>query len=259
MMDLRFPVPRFKPMNDGKKTALVTGANKGIGFETARQLAERGFLAWLACRDEVRGIAAAKELAKYGEVRFVRLDVTDADSVRAAVDHVGRETEALDVLVNNAGILLAEDGYPAKVSLETIERTFDVNFYGPLRVTQAFLPLVRKAKAGRIVHVSSTMGSLSAVSDPNGFLAPLIPQYPNFAYASSKTALSALTAWLAIELAGTSIKVNEVCPGYNATDMNNFAGTLHPSEGARVVVHAATLGADGPTGSFLDANGVVGW
>lgn len=242
-----------------KQTALVTGANKGIGFETAQQLAERGFTVWLGCRDEERGVAAAKSLAKAGDVRYVRLDVNDDASVRAAAERIGAESPALDVLVNNAAILIAEDGLPGALSLDAVARTFEPNFYGVLRVTQAFLPLVKKAKAGRIVNVSSTMGSLTALSDPNSILAPLLTQYPNFAYAASKSALNALTAWLNVELAGTPIKVNAVCPGYNATDMNQHTGVLHPSEGAKVVVNAATLGEDGPRGSFLDANGTVGW
>lgn len=246
-------------MNDTEQTALVTGANKGIGFEIARQLAQRGFVVWLGCRDQARGVAAAKALASEGDVRFVRLDVTDLESVRAASERIGGDTRALDVLVNNAGILLEGDGHPGTLSLDIAERTFDVNFYGVLRVTQAFLPLVRASKAGRIVNVSSTMGALTAVSDPDGFLAPLVAQYPNFAYAASKTALSALTAWLHVELAGTPIKVNAVCPGYNATDMNNHAGTLHPSEGAKVVVRAATLGEEGPSGTFMNAEGAMAW
>jgi NAD(P)-dependent dehydrogenase (short-subunit alcohol dehydrogenase family) len=130
-----------------------------------------------------------------------------------------------------------------------------VNFYGVLRVTQAFLPLVKKASAGRIVNVSSTLGSVGVVAAPNS---PLL-QYPVFAYASSKTALSALTAWFAGEVRDSAIKVNAVCPGYNATDLNNHTGTQHPSEGAKVVVRAATLGADGPSGTFFDVNGTVVW
>jgi NAD(P)-dependent dehydrogenase (short-subunit alcohol dehydrogenase family) len=246
-------------MSDTKRTALVTGANKGIGLEVARQLAERGFTVWLGCRDEVRGVAAVKALAKAGDARLLPLDVTDEGSVQAAAARIGREIGALDVLVNNAGILLEADGAPSQRPLDTIQRTFDVNFYGALRVTQAFLPLVRAADAGRIVNVSSTMGSISALTAPDSPLAPLLAQYPNFAYAASKTALNSLTAWLALELAGTPIKVNAVCPGYNATDMNHHAGVLHPSEGAKVVVHAAMLGADGPNGAFLDASGTVGW
>jgi len=243
-------------MKENKPTALVTGANKGIGFETARKLAQRGFVVWLGCRDEGRGATAAKELGKDGEVRFVRLDVTDADSIRQAAARIERETGALDVLVNNAGIAVADsDGLPGTVPLSTIERTFNVNFYGALRVTQAFLPLVKKAKAGRIVNVSSTMGSITTLRYPDS----PIEQFPAFAYASSKTALNALTAWLAVELKATAIKVSSVCPGFNATDLNDNKGTQHPSEGAQVVVRAATLGAEEPSGAFLDANGIVGW
>lgn len=242
-------------MNSEKLVALVTGANKGLGFEAARQLAQRGYVVWLGCRDEGRGVAAAKELAQDGDVRFARLDVTDAESVRAAAARVERESGVLDALVNNAAILLDDDALPGAVSLDIVQKTFDVNVYGMLRVTQAFLPLVRKSDAGRIVNVSSTMGSVAMVSMPNSPLA----QFPTFAYAASKTTVSAITAWLAIELAGTNIKVNAICPGYSATDMNHHRGTQHPSEGAKVVVRAATLGADGPRGTFVDAYGVVNW
>lgn len=242
-------------MQSKKPVALVTGANKGIGFETARQLAQQGYVVWLGCRDEVRGVAAAQELAKDGDVRFVRLDVTDDESVRSAAARVERESGVVDALVNNAAILLDDDALPGAVSLDVLQRTFDVNVYGVVRVTQAFLPLVRKSSAGRIVNVSSTMGSVTVVSMPNSPLA----QFPTFAYAASKTTVSAITAWLAVELAGTNIKVNAICPGYNATDMNHHRGTQHPSEGAKVVVRAATLGEDGPHGTFFDVNGVVAW
>lgn len=256
MMDRMSISDYLQMMKESKPTALVTGANKGIGFETARQLARRGFVVWLGCRDEGRGVSAAKTLAKDGDVRFVRLDVTDAESVREAAARIEGETGALDVLVNNAGIAVADsDAFPGAVPLKTIERTFDVNFYGVLRVTQAFLPLVKKAKAGRIVNVSSTMGSMTTLQIPGSPLA----QLPAFAYASSKTALNAFTAWLAAELNATAIKVSSVCPGYNATDMNDNKGTQHPSEGAKVVVRAATLGTDDQSGAFFDANGTVGW
>ena len=243
-------------MDTAKQTALVTGANKGIGLETARQLAQQGFTVWLGCRDEGRGEAAAKELATAGDVRFVSLDVTDSDSVRTAAAHLRDETGALDVLVNNAGIALGDaDGLPSAVALDTIRDTLEVNFYGALRVTQNFLPLLRRAPAARIVNVSSTMGSLTTLVSPGSPLA----QWPALAYSSSKTALNALTGWLAVELADTPIKVNSVCPGFNATDLNNNTGTQPPSEGAKVVVRAAVLPADGPSGSFFDANGPVGW
>lgn len=243
-------------MSTTKQTALVTGTNKGIGFETARQLAQLGFTVWLGCRDQERGESAAKELADDGDVRLVILDVTDAESVRAAAVRIGDETGALDVLVNNAGVAIGEgEGLPSTVRPETIQHTFDVNFYGALRVTQAFLPLVQMAQAGRIVNVSSTMGSITTLVSPGNPLG----QFPVFAYPASKTLLNALTGWLAVEFKGTPIKINSVCPGYNATDLNNNLGTQHPSEGAKVVVRAATLEADGPSGSFFDVNGPVGW
>lgn len=243
-------------MNTTKQSALVTGANKGIGFETARQLARQGFTVWLGCRHEGRGEAAARDLAGDGDVRFVGLDVTDDESVRAAAAHVGDATGALDVLVNNAGVAIGEgEGLPSTVRPETVRRTFDVNFLGALRVTQAFLPLVRKAPAGRIVNVSSTMGSITTLVSPGTPLG----QFPAFAYPASKTAVNTLTGWLALELDDTPIKINSVCPGYVATDLNNHLGTQSPAEGAKVVVHAATLPADGPSGGFFDANGPVGW
>lgn len=130
-------------MHTTNQTALVTGANRGIGLETARQLAQLGFTVWLGSRDQERGEAAVKQLADDGDVRFVSLDVTDAESVRAAAVRIGEETGTLDVLVNNAGVAIAEgEGLPSIVRPETIQRSFDVNFYGALRVTQAFLPLV---------------------------------------------------------------------------------------------------------------------
>jgi len=243
-------------MTTTNKTALVTGANKGLGLETARQLAQQGFTVWLGSRDRARGEAAVGQLAADGDVRLVDLDVTDAGSVQAAAERVAEETGALDVLVNNAGAAVADgEGRPSTVQLDTLRRTFDVNLFGTLRVTQAFLPLVRRASAGRIVNVSSTLGSLTTVaSEGNPF-----GQVPFFAYPASKTALNALTAWLAVELEDTSIKVNSVCPGSNSTDMNPDPGAQHPAEGARVVVRAATLTADGPTGSFFDVDGTVAW
>ncbi|MBL7257957.1 SDR family oxidoreductase [Paractinoplanes lichenicola] len=244
-------------MTTTKQAALVTGANKGIGFETARQLAQQGYTVWLAARDQQRGENAAKELAADGDVRFVALDVTDDASVQAAAARVGVETGPLDVLVNNAGIgIAAEEGAPSTIRLDTIERTLAVNLYGALRVTQAFLPLVRRAAAGRIVNVSSTMGSVTTLVAPGN---PLGAYGTSYAYSTSKTALNALTGALAVELAGTPIKVNSVCPGFNATDMNDHQGVKHPSEGAATVVRAATLPADGPTGTFFDDAGPVTW
>lgn len=243
-------------MTTTNKTALVTGANKGIGFETARQLAEQGFTVWAGCRDQQRGETAVKALSAYGDVRLVSLDVTDTASVAAAVKHIAA-FGALDALINNAGVAVpGSGGLPSTVHAEAIERSLEVNFYGTLRVIQQFLPLVRRSEAGRIVNVSTTLASIGTLVSPDR---PLAPFGPTFAYPASKTMLNALTGWLAVELDGTGIKVNSVCPGYNATDMNGHSGTQHPAEGAKAIVTAATLPDDGPTGTFFDMNGPVPW
>ncbi|WP_432510151.1 SDR family oxidoreductase [Kineococcus sp. SYSU DK001] len=242
-------------MNTRTQTALVTGANKGIGLEIARQLARAGLTVWLGSRDRERGDAAARELSALGDVRALSLDVTDEDSLTAAAARVEEESGVLDVLVNNAGTVSGSDGPPSTVPVDAVRNVFDVNFHGPLRVVQAFLPLVRRAPAGRVVNVSSTMGSLTTLAVPGN---PLV-RAPFLAYPASKTALNSLTVWLAAELQGTPIKVNSVCPGINATDMNSDPSGQHPSEGAEVAVRAALLPADGPTGTFFDVSGPVPW
>ena len=243
-------------MDTTTRTALITGANKGIGLEAARQLAEAGYTVWIGSRDLDRGRRAADALATHGSVRAIALDVTDATSVTSAAAEVDAAHGSLDVLVNNAGIAVGDgESLPSTVAFDAIHEDLDVNFFGALRVIQAFLPLVRKSPAGRIVNVSTTLASLTALTQPES---PL-KGYPVFAYPVSKTAVNALTGWLAAELADTPIKVNSVCPGVNKTDMNPDPAGQHPSEGAKVVVHAATLPADGPTGAFLDANGTVPW
>lgn len=256
-MDCTRNVRHDEDMTDTEsKNILITGGNKGIGFETARQLAQQGHTIWLGCRDETRGRAAARQLAGDGDVRFLSLDVTDDASVTAAAKHLDQEIGALDVLINNAGIApTAGEGLPSSVDPDTIRADLDVNFFGALRVVQAFLPLIRPAEAGRIVNVSTTLGSIGTLTAESSILA----QFPLFAYPASKTMLNSLTGWLANELRSSGIKVNSVCPGENATDMNSSPAAQPASEGARVVVKAATLGADGPTGTFFDINGPVPW
>ncbi|GAB3483870.1 SDR family NAD(P)-dependent oxidoreductase [Nocardiopsis coralliicola] len=243
-----------------KRTALVTGANKGIGLETARQLAEAGYSVWIGSRDRNRGRAAAEELSAHGAVRVVALDVTDENSVRSAAAEIGAAHDSLDVLVNNAATAQVEgEGPPSSVALETVRDDLEVNLFGPLRVTQAFLPLVEKSPEGRIVNVSTKMASLSPLTDPESIQRTTQKAFPIFAYPVSKTALNSLTGWLAAELADTPVKVNSVCPGVNRTDMNSDPSGQHPSEGARVAVRAAMLPADGPTGSFFDIDGPAPW
>jgi NAD(P)-dependent dehydrogenase (short-subunit alcohol dehydrogenase family) len=237
-----------------ERVGLITGANKGIGFETARQLGRQGIVVLVGSRDKQRGQKAVDTLrGERIEARLILLDVTDDRTIDAAVVEVRREFGKLDILVNNAGILL-ERVPPSECQIENLRKTFDSNVLGLFAVTKAFLPLLRKSTAGRIVNVTSALGSLSMMGDPqrldNKFLA----------YSASKAAVNMITVTLARELAGTQIKVNSAAPGYTATEMNNFSGTQTVEQGAAASVRLATLADDGPTGGFLDAKGfVVAW
>lgn len=239
------------------KHALVTGANKGIGLAVVRGLAKEGFTAWLGARDRARGEAAAAALRDEGagDVRSLSLDVTDDASVKKAAEELSGASKSLDVLVNNAAALLQTDGPASSATVAAVRDTYDVNVLGPLRVTQAFLPLLREAAAARIVMVSSGLGSLTLLRDPASGLS----QWPVFAYSSSKTALNAMTIYFANELSGTSIKVNTVSPGFVKTDLNNNTGTLTPDEGAVEVLRAALLDAEGPTGAFFGRGATLPW
>jgi NAD(P)-dependent dehydrogenase (short-subunit alcohol dehydrogenase family) len=234
-------------------TALITGANKGLGFETARQLTADGWTVFLGARDPERGRTAAEKLAgEGGDARFVPLDVTDDASVAAAVEAVAGQTDHLDVLVNNAGIIGSHAG-----ALETgpadFLACFGVNLLGPVRVTRAFLPLLRGAELPRIVMVSSGMGSLAVTTDPERLESGIV----SLVYPSSKSALNMVTTQYAKALPGW--KVNAVDPGYTATDLNGRSGHKAVAEGARAIVAMARVGADGPTGGFFDDQGPVPW
>jgi NAD(P)-dependent dehydrogenase (short-subunit alcohol dehydrogenase family) len=246
--------------------ALVTGANKGIGFEIARELAEGGCTVWLAGRDLEKVRAAAAKLEKSGhKVKSVALDVTRPDSAAAAARAVEIDSGALDILVNNAGISSESRRSPGKdspemiapseVGLETLRATYETNVFGPVNVTQAFLPLLRKSKAGRIVNMSSGLGSLTQKSDPSTFLAKVNVM----AYCSSKSALNGVTVAFANELRETPIKVNAADPGYCATDLNGHSGPRSATQGAQIAVKLATLPADGPTCGYFNDEGVVPW
>ncbi|MEU8300903.1 SDR family oxidoreductase [Micromonospora sp. NPDC048909] len=229
--------------------ALITGANKGIGLATARQLGGLGMTVLVGARNAERGQAAERELRTGGaDARFVPLDVTDAASVAAAVKLVEEEYGRLDVLVNNAGIILGDGAraLPSETTLATLRRVYETNVFGVVAVTNAVLPLLRRAPAGRIVNVSSEVGSITTMTDPESFLAPLT----SVPYPSSKTALNMVTAMYAKELRDTPIKVNAANPGYCATDLNGNSGFRSPDQGAEVSVHLATLPADGPTGQL---------
>jgi NAD(P)-dependent dehydrogenase (short-subunit alcohol dehydrogenase family) len=237
------------------KVALITGANKGIGFETARQLARLGITVLLGARDSKRGRQAVESLRGEGlEVRLVVLDVTDQSTIEAAAAQIEREFGRLDILVNNAGVFL-EKQPASECQLENLRRTFETNFFGAFAVTKALLPLIRKAEAGRIVNLASDLASLGNTSDPRWALY----EHVYFAYASSKVAINTMTVALAKDLRNTAIKVNSADPGFTATDMNGHSGPKQPEQAALVPVQLATLPPDGPTGGFFDENGPVPW
>jgi NAD(P)-dependent dehydrogenase (short-subunit alcohol dehydrogenase family) len=238
------------------KVALVTGANKGIGYEIARGLGESGVTVLVGARDGQRGAVAAEKLAAEGITAVpVELDVTDPVSISDAAARIEREYGKLDVLINNAGILLERGQKPSGVPIELLQRVFETNVYGVVRVTNAMLPLLRLSAAGRIVNLSSGLGSLALTSDPDNPYA----QFPLLAYNSSKSALNSITVSYANELRNTSIKVNAADPGYCATDLNGHAGPRTPAQGAVAAVRLALLPPDGPTAGFFDDEGPQAW
>src|SRR6266498_3934977 len=215
-------------MENQPRVALITGANKGIGFEIARQLAKRGHLMLLGARDEDRGRQAAARLSAEGlDVRLLSIDVTRAETVAAAARLIAEQVGRLDVLVNNAGIAGGRAA-PSATDLALVRGVFETNVFGVIAVTQAMLPLLRASPAPRIVNVSSEMGSLTELSDPRSATAA----YNNVAYPPSKSALNAVTIAFANELRATPIKVNSACPGFTATDLNQNRGHRTVEQGA---------------------------
>ncbi|WP_423919180.1 SDR family oxidoreductase [Frigoribacterium sp. 2-23] len=235
-------------------TALVTGANKGIGFAIAQGLGRRGLRVVVGARSEAAGAEAVERLAAQSiDASAVRLDVTDDASVADAATELDDRFGTLDVLVNNAGISGAFDPVtweqdPTTMDLDELRRVVDTNVYGVVRVTNAMLPLLRRSSAPRIVNTSSSMGSLGR--QPGPVMA---------AYSSSKTFLNGITVQYARALADTPVIVNAACPGLVATDFNGFAGDRTPEQGAAIVVQLATLPDDGPRGGLFDDGGVVPW
>jgi NAD(P)-dependent dehydrogenase (short-subunit alcohol dehydrogenase family) len=227
--------------------ALITGANKGIGFETARQLGGRGMTVLVGSRDPARGRAAEATLRTEDvDARYVALDVTDAASALKAADWIDAEYGRLDVLVNNAGIATS-GGPPSGTSLDGMRELFETNVFGVIAVTNALLPLLRRSASARIVNLSSELGSVTFMSDR---ASPAWQMPASVPYPASKAALNMVTAMYAKELAGSPIKVNAANPGYCATDLNRHSGFRTAAEGASVGVHLATLGDDGPTGTL---------
>ena len=242
--------------DSAKRIALVTGANKGIGFEIARRLGQAGLTVLLGARDATFGEAAAGLLRTEDlDVRAVPLDVTQAATIEAAARAIRREFQRLDVLINNAGIIDAADGPPSAVEVEAVRHAMETNFIGALAVTRAMLPLLREAPAARIVNVSSGLGSLKLNSDPGWEFAP----YKLLGYCASKAAMNMLTVQLAYELRDTTIKVNSADPGYTATDLNGHTGRQIIAEGALEPVRLALLPADGPTGGYSATEGPLPW
>jgi NAD(P)-dependent dehydrogenase (short-subunit alcohol dehydrogenase family) len=241
------------------KVALITGANKGLGLETGRQLGKLGYKVLLGSRDALKGEVAARVLREEGlSVKVVKLDVgkqTDIDSAAAMIE---AEFGKLDVLVNNAGVMI-EKGWTknttSETTVENLRATFETNLFAVWAVTKAMLPLLKQSEAGRIVNVSSILGSVSLQATKGS------PTYSTklFAYNASKAALNVLTISLAHELRGTKIKVNSAHPGWVKTDLGGSAAPMNVADGAKTEVELATLGEDGPTGGFFHAGKEIAW
>jgi NAD(P)-dependent dehydrogenase (short-subunit alcohol dehydrogenase family) len=242
--------------SSSKKIALVTGANKGIGFEIARQIGCAGAIILLGARNKAAGEEAAATLSAEGiDARFIPIDVADCASIEAAAAAITSSFGRLDILVNDAGINDPADGPALTARIDAVERVLRTNFLGALAVTQGMLPLLRKSQAARIVNVSSGLGSLTQNGDPSySYAASKL-----IGYSASKTALNMLTVQLAYLLRDTAIKVNSADPGFTATDLNRHRGTQTIPEGAAVAIRLALLPDDGPTGTYSDSKGIVPW
>lgn len=231
------------------KSALVTGANKSIGFEVARQLAQKGIYVYLGCRNLERGIEAVNKLKAEGlnYVEVIQLDITNDESVKNARAEIGKKTQVLDILINNAGIF---GGYPQEALNTTIDQfkaTYDSNVYGVVRVTQAFIDLMKISTEPRIVNVSSSQGSVTLHSDPSY----KYYDYKAAAYLSSKAAMNMYTVVLAYELRDSNFKVNSVCPGFTKTDFNGHRGPGTVEDAGKRIIKYALIDKDGPTGKFF--------
>ena len=244
------------------KKVLITGANKSIGHETARQLLQRGYHVYLGSRNVENGQEAVRKFHAEGltEVEAIQIDVTSQESVTAARKKIGERTDVLDVLINNAGMSGGMPQAPTTANIDVLRDVFDVNLFGVVRTTQAFVDLLRKSPEPRIVNVSSGMASMTMCSEP----AFAYRDYVGGIYSPSKAALNMYTVALALELRDTPFKVNAVDPGFTATDFNNHRGTGTVEEAGQRIVKYAMLGNDGYTGKFISEeinpeSGIVGW
>jgi NAD(P)-dependent dehydrogenase (short-subunit alcohol dehydrogenase family) len=239
------------------KTVLITGANKGLGFEMAKQLAQLDHFVYIGSRDKDKGHRAKEELHSSGlrNVDVVELDVTKSDSIKKARRTLETKIAQLDVLINNAGIRGEVPQLASKIPIEIMREVFETNFFGVIQVTQEFIPLLEKSELPIIVNVTSDLGSLTMRSDPNSS----IYHFERACYGPSKTALNAYTVALAVEMKDSKFKVNCVNPGYTATDFNNFKGTKPVAQGAAVIVKYALLDERGPTGKYFSEEGETPW
>ena len=237
-------------MSHSKKVALITGANKGIGFEIATKLGRKGIKVYVGARSPERGEAAAQTLRNEGiSATFLLVDLHSYESINQAAELIRKAEGRLDILVNNAGIIDPKDGTPGTTDIETVKRTFDTNFYGTLAVTQAMLPLLKAAPAARVVNISSGLGSLALNEDPNWEFA----NTKLIGYNASKAAVNMLTVQLAWELKSTQIKVNAANPNFTDTELVPGAVGGRPvAEGAKTAIELALIGEDGPTGKFFE-------
>jgi NAD(P)-dependent dehydrogenase (short-subunit alcohol dehydrogenase family) len=238
------------------RIALVTGANRGLGFEISRQLGRKGIIVVAGAREGADASSTVERLNKEGiDAHSVILDVTAPSAVDVLPTLLDDQFGGLDILVNNAGVQFDSGVNPSELDVETLRTTFEINVFGAFTVTQALLPLIRRSSFGRIVNMSSSLGSLTGIGDPTSpFYQVVCP-----AYQASKVALNALTVLFAKELRGTSIKVNSACPGWVRTDLGTERAPLSVEEGADTPVWLATLAADGPTGGFFNSRKPMSW
>ena len=235
------------------KIALITGANKGIGLETARQLAGLGYSVLVGARKEAEGQAAAASIG--APAQYLRIDMSDPETFRAAAAWIAEKFGRLDVLVNNAGIGLDKGMKPSETPIQLIRQSFETNVFALVELTQTLLPLLRKSDAGRIVNVSSVLGSLNLNADLNAQLG----DWRSFGYNGSKAAVNMFTAALAYELKDTTVQVNSALPGWVKTELGGDGAPLEMADGAKTSVRLATLGPDGPTGGFFHMNDPLPW
>ena len=237
------------------KTVLITGANKGIGFETAKQLAQLDYFIYLGSRDKIKGLDAVNKLKDSGilNIECIEMDVTNIHSIKRAKQELENKMESLDVLINNAGISGGRPQHISTVDIENLRKVFETNFFGAVQVTQQFIDLLKRSGKPVIVNVSSSLGSLTIRSTQN-------PNYEIYdAYSCSKTALNAFTVMLAKEYRDAGFKINSVSPGYTATDLNQFKGTETVEQAAKNIVKYATLGEGESTGKFFYKEEEIGW